>query len=78
MEKGRFAMTYRGEVKNGVIVLESGAILGEGTVVRVEPVDCEEEPTLADRLQQVIGIAEGLPSDLAEQHDHYLHGRPKK
>jgi hypothetical protein len=71
-------MTYRGEVKNGVIVLEPGAALGEGTIVRVEPIESNNEPTLADRLKNVIGIAEGLPSDLAEQHDHYLHGRPKK
>ena len=71
-------MTYRGEVKNGVIVLESGASLDEGTVVLVEPVLSDSESTLADRLQNVIGVAEGLPADLAEQHDHYLHGRPKK
>ncbi len=71
-------MTYRGEVKNGVIVLEPGATLGEGTVVRVEPIEGDSEPTLADRLQKVIRFAEGLPSDLAAQHDHYLHGRPKK
>ena len=24
------------------------------------------------------GKAEGLPPDLAENHDHYLHGAPKK
>lgn len=24
------------------------------------------------------GKAEGLPADLAENHDHYLHGAPKK
>ena len=24
------------------------------------------------------GKADGLPSDLAENHDHYLHGAPKK
>jgi hypothetical protein len=71
-------MTYRGEVKNGVIVLEPGATLVEGTLVRVEPVLDDSEPTLADRLQNVIGIAEGLPTDLAAHHDHYLHGRPKQ
>ena len=71
-------MTYRGEVKNGVIVLEPGATLGEVIVVRVEPVEANSEPTLADRLRNVIGIVEGLPTDLAAQHDHYLHGRPKK
>ncbi|MEX2176820.1 MAG: hypothetical protein WD872_20805 [Pirellulaceae bacterium] len=36
------------------------------------------DTNLAERLGKIIGIAEGLPSDLAEQHDHYLHGRPKK
>lgn len=71
-------MTYRGEVKNDVIVLEPGASLDEGTVVLVEPVLGNSEPTLADRLQNVIGVAEGLPTDLAAQHDQYLHGRPKK
>jgi hypothetical protein len=24
------------------------------------------------------GKAEGLPSDLAENHDHYLHGAPRR
>jgi hypothetical protein len=75
IEEGKQSMTFRGEVKNGVIVLEPGASLVEGTVVRVEPVLEDSGPTLADRLQKVIGIAEGLPADLAEQHDHYLHGR---
>lgn len=35
-------------------------------------------PSLADRLRPVIGQAEGLPADLAENHDHYLHGLPRK
>lgn len=30
-------MTYRGQVKNGQIVLEAGASLGEGTLVEVTP-----------------------------------------
>lgn len=34
--------------------------------------------TLAERLSSVIGKAEGLPTDLADQHDHYLHGQPKR
>ncbi len=77
-------MTFRGEVRNGVIVLESGASLDEGTVVTVEAIqaapdhDTAGEKTLLDRLRSVVGIAEGLPSDLAAQHDHYLHGRPKR
>ncbi|MBM4046135.1 MAG: hypothetical protein FJ279_13575 [Planctomycetes bacterium] len=35
-------------------------------------------PTLYEQLRPVIGIAKGLPSDLAQNHDHYLHGRPKR
>src|SRR5688500_4564938 len=65
-------MDYRGEVKNGVIVLEPGATLDEGTIVRVEPLASTAEPTLADRLHKIIGQAEGLPDDLTQHHDHYL------
>ncbi len=32
-------MTYRGHVKNGVIVLEGSPSLEEGTAVRVEPIE---------------------------------------
>ena len=31
-----------------------------------------------ERLKDFVGIADDLPEDLAENHDHYLHGRPKK
>lgn len=31
-----------------------------------------------ERLQELAGSAEGLPSDLSEQHDHYIHGTPKR
>jgi hypothetical protein len=48
--------------------------------VRVELADDLDEadhlPTLAERLKDVIGIIEG-PPDLAENHDHYAHGKPK-
>jgi hypothetical protein len=71
-------MVYQGQIKNGVAVLDGGVTLPEGTVVRVEPVMQRSEPTLADRLRDVQGAAEGLPPDLAANHDHYLHGRPRK
>ena len=77
-------MTYRGEVRNGVVVLEPGAQLSEGTIVQVEAMhpagngEPSKGNTIADRLREVIGAAEGLPSDLAAQHDHYLHGLPKR
>lgn len=34
--------------------------------------------TLAERLGDLIGSVPELPSDMAENHDHYLHGAPKQ
>jgi hypothetical protein len=33
---------------------------------------------LTRRLIALSGKIDGLPADLAEQHDHYLHGTPKR
>ena len=81
-------MTYRGRVKNGVVVLDDPSALPEGTEVSVRPVKgrskggrkakAEHPHTLHDRMKPFIGAVSGLPHDLAENHDHYLHGRPKK
>lgn len=35
-------------------------------------------PTLYERIKPAIGIISGLPSDFASQHDHYIHGTPKR
>ena len=76
------AETYTGQVQNGVVILDEGTPpLPEGTRLRVELVHPAEEPqgrTLAERLASVIGRAEGLPEDFADQHDHYIHGQPKR
>ena len=37
-----------------------------------------ESPSIWDQLLLWAGKCEGLPPDLAENHDHYLHGRPRK
>jgi len=71
-------MAYRGHVENGVVVLDEPVKLPEGAVVRVELAEEAKGRTLADRLRDVIGIVQGMPSDLAENHDHYIHGKPKK
>ena len=34
--------------------------------------------SLGDFVRRVAGTAEGLPPDLAENHDHYLYGTPKR
>lgn len=37
-----------------------------------------ESATLLDRYSAIVGIAEDLPRDLAEQHDHYARGTRKR
>ena len=36
------------------------------------------ERSVWDALLEFAGTAGGLPRDLAENHDHYLHGAPKR
>jgi hypothetical protein len=72
-------MTYRGHIKNGMVVLDSLASLPEGAEVEVRCIEEDENiPTLYERLKDMIGIADGLPSDSSINHDHYLYGAPKK
>jgi hypothetical protein len=72
-------MTLDGTVRDGVIVLDTPPrALAEGTRVKVVVADegsCESPH--ADLLA-LAGTVEGLPPDLARNHDHYLHGHPKK
>ena len=35
-------------------------------------------PMWGQALLEIAGTAEGLPTDFAENHDHYLHGTPKR
>ncbi len=69
-------MTYKGKVKGGVVVLEPGARLDEGAEVIIQPV--EPPATWAEVFKDLIGAAQGLPEDLAENHDRYIHGAPRK
>jgi len=38
----------------------------------------QRQKTLSEALLEFAGVAEGLPPDLAENHDHYLYGVPKR
>lgn len=72
-------MSYPGKVQNGVVVFDNGPALPDGTPVRIEPVENgvpngAVKGTLAKRLLRHAGAAgEDLPTDLARNHDHYLH-----
>ena len=72
-------MTFDGIVQNGTIVLDQGAMLPEGTRVKVvaDPQDAEGRPTHLSLLK-LAGMAKDLPADFAAQHDHYIHGTPKR
>jgi len=76
-------MTLKGIVQNGVVVLENGCPVADGTLVEVFVQDSQPglnqgaRPTLAGLLA-VAGTVKNLPSDFAAQHDHYLHGTPKR
>lgn len=72
-------MSFTGKVQNGVVVLPPGAHLADGTEVEVTPVVSEAEA--AEFTEQVLRIAQkvqNLSPDLASNHDHYLHGHPRK
>ena len=64
-----------GMVHNGVVVVEINPPLPEGLKVKVV---VERANSLGERLQRFKGIGQDLPSDLAENHDHYLHGAQKR
>ena len=71
-------MTYRGHVKDGQITLDDPVSLPEGIVVQVELVEqaaCDSEDLNAVLLRHA-GKGRDLPPDLAENHDHYAHGKP--
>jgi hypothetical protein len=70
-------MTIAGTVRNGVVVLDDAPPLAEGTRVEVV-VPAEAGPPTLRNLLKVAGIIEGMPSDFADQHDHYIHGTPRK
>lgn len=62
---------------NMVVMLDELPILPEGTEVQVAVIPPgNEESTLGSRLMKSAGKLEGLPSDFARNHDHYLHGAP--
>lgn len=72
-------MQLEGTVQNGVVVLDNGGHLPEGTRVDVTVrAETSGKPTLRDRLLKLAGTVDDLPADMARNHDHYIHGAPKE
>jgi len=76
-------MTCKGRVSGGVVVLERPNALPEGAEVRVSRIRKHRRAgkALSEPWRSLLrhaGKGKNLPADLAKNHDHYIHGRPKK
>jgi hypothetical protein len=77
-DRERITMELEGIVHNGVIVPDDAAALPEGARVRIIVAPVEKPKSFGERFAQFRGALPGLPVDLAEQHDHYRLGTPKR
>lgn len=83
-------MVIAGTVVNGQIVLDQAPAFPDGTrvVVEISPRSERAEKTGGSAnettepsfvtLLAFAGLVKDLPPDMARNHDHYLHGAPKK
>ena len=78
-------MTYRGKVKNGVVVPDKPGALPEGAEISMRVVHrparkprAAKPKTIYEDMKPFIGVINDLPSDLSLNHDHYLYGTPKR
>jgi hypothetical protein len=75
-------MTITATVLNGTIQLPPGTKLPEGAKLQITVPEPRKEgaalPTLHDNLRDLIGAARELPTDMSDEHDHYLHGAPRR
>ena len=75
-------MTITAKVHNHTITLPPEFPVAEGAEVQVTvPDDARALPpptSFFDSIRDLIGSAKGLPEDFAAEHDHYIHGTPKR
>jgi hypothetical protein len=71
-------MELEGIVHNGVIVPDDATALTEGMRVRISLAPQESPKPFGERFAQFKGAVPNLPADLAEQHEHYRLGTPKR
>lgn len=73
-------MEIEGTVHNGVVILETESSLPDGTRVTVTPLEEDRKDTASagKRLLWLAGAIQEMPADFAEEHDHYIHGTPRR
>jgi hypothetical protein len=72
------SMSFKGTIKNGVVVLPPEADLPEGAQVEVTPLEeSEDDPPF---LKAILKLAKprDWPEDFALNHAHYTKNHPKK
>jgi hypothetical protein len=71
-------VSYKGTVKNGMVVLPPDAQLPDGLEVEVTPMKArEEDPPFLRALLQ-LAKPRDWPADFALNHAHYAKAHPKK
>jgi hypothetical protein len=74
-------MSITATVEKDTIRLPEGLHIPDGTQVVIETIERSgdtADDSLARCLLQFAGVADDLPSDLASNLDHYVHGHPKR
>jgi len=72
-------MALEGTVVHGVVVFDGKETLPKGTRVEIYIKEVPKATSpLGEMLLRHAGKAVGLPEDMAEHLDHYLHGTPKR
>ena len=78
-------MSLRGKTKKQAAVLSRKSTFGKGKGKAIGPRTIrrrkngkQTEKNLATWLLKFAGLAKGLPPDMAKNHDHYIHGTPRR
>jgi hypothetical protein len=75
-------MSFIAVVENGAIKVPAGVDFPDGTRVVVAPAEevtpMGGEPSLFESLSEFVGCIDSGLGDLADNHDHYLYGSPKR
>jgi hypothetical protein len=71
-------VSYKGTVRNGVVILPPEVKLPEGATVEVTPIQrpAEDPPFLEAILE--LAKPRDWPEDFALNHAHYIKGHPRK
>lgn len=74
-------MTVKAIYQNGVFKPQEPVNLEEHTEVEVlipaRTATDDDDPTGWKTAEALIGFIKDAPADMAEHHDHYLHGLPR-